>query len=285
MFRFARLGAACSALGVVAACAVGVDPDAPPEGADGGGTMMGGDGSSGGCKVMCGGMCSDPKTDNANCGKCGNACPVGASCVQGSCQCMAGTLCMGACVDLQTDVKNCGRCGAACGGDDAGSLQGGGMWTCKAGTCDITCAAPKTACVPNGCFDLQKDNTNCGTCGNDCGGNLCLSGNCCQTGEVNCNNTCTNTQTDANNCGMCGNKCMTGSCTMGKCCSKPPTGNCSHALCTQGSALKNNCDGAGCVSKVCAQDSFCCDTLFGSWDSLCVQEVDQYCGPQYKCSC
>jgi hypothetical protein len=36
---------------------------------------------------------------------------------------------------------------------------------------------------------------------------------------------------------------------------------------------------------VCAQDSYCCDWLFGAWDSACVQEVDQYCGPQYKCSC
>lgn len=281
--HFVRLGAV-AIVGIVAACAVSVDPGEilPPD--KDGGTLPGND-SGNACKTMCGGTCTDLKTDSMNCGTCGKACAMGASCVQGTCQCMTGmTMCNGACVDTKTDLMNCGKCGTTCAASDAGALKGGGMWTCNNGTCDITCSPPKKACVPNGCFDLQADNTNCGSCGNDCGGNLCLQGTCCNQGEVACNMMCTNTQTDTNNCGMCGNKCNTGTCTAGKCCSKPPTGNCAHALCTSGTKLANNCDGTGCVQKVCASDSYCCNT---SWDSLCVSEVDTYCGPayNYKCSC
>jgi hypothetical protein len=262
---------------LLVACAVPVEPGEIPPAASDGGT-----GDGGGCTTMCNGACANLKTDNANCGRCGNACPDGASCVQGSCQCASGTLCNGACVDTKTDVMNCGKCGTACGGGDAGAPKGGGTWICSNGVCDIQCSAPKSACVPTGCFDLQSDNTNCGTCGNDCGGNLCIAGNCCGAGEINCNMACTNTQTDPNNCGKCGNKCASNTCTMGQCCSKPPTGNCAHNPCTSGVKLATSCDNGACVSKVCAMDPYCCNS---SWDSLCVSEVDQYCGPLYKCSC
>src|SRR5512141_3007517 len=36
-------------------------------------------------KVSCGGQCVDTKTDNANCGGCGLACPTGESCCGASC--------------------------------------------------------------------------------------------------------------------------------------------------------------------------------------------------------
>jgi hypothetical protein len=189
---------------------------------DGGNTVeSGADGY--GCANMCSGMCTNLKLDPQNCGSCGKACPTGANCVQGTCQCGAvdgGTtsMCGGQCVDTKSDVNNCGACNKACGsGGDGGGLQGGGTWACTNGMCTIQCVMPKTACPPTGCFDLQKDNTNCGMCGNDCMGNLCVGGMCCQMGEVDCNGMCTNTQTDLNNCGMCGNKCMMGSCNGGKC--------------------------------------------------------------------
>jgi hypothetical protein len=277
-----RLAVLCVSVVAMACAVAATGDDFGGDGTDGGGGG-GGDGAS--CTSKCNNMCTDLKTDNANCGVCGKACPSAAMCTAGQCKCPAtdggsAVICGDQCVDTKTDPNNCGQCGLKCGAE-GGALTGGGTWTCTNGACNISCGMPKMPCVPFGCFDLQVDNTNCGSCGNDCGGNLCLAGNCCNTGEINCMNACTNTQTDPNNCGMCGTKCAT-TCTMGKCCSAPPKGNCAHLPCAQGAKLSNNCDGVGCVAKVCAADSYCCSIL---WDGACVSEVDTYCAPTYKCSC
>jgi hypothetical protein len=171
------------------------------------------------CATKCDGGCSDLKTDNANCGKCGNACPPTAMCVQGSCQCAAGDRCGNMCVDFKTDNTNCGKCGTICG-LDAGAVMGGGTWGCLNGNCSIICPAPKVEC--NGaCVDVKTDNDNCGMCGTTCVSmtEQCTDGLCCAMGSKVCNAMCTNTMSDANNCGMCGNKCPNNmpSCSMGTC--------------------------------------------------------------------
>ena len=73
------------------------------------------------CPFSCDGQCSDPQTDQANCGACGNACPADQSCVSGACRlsCEAGlTDCVvggtQSCVDTATDESNCGACGVKC---------------------------------------------------------------------------------------------------------------------------------------------------------------------------
>jgi len=53
----------------------------------------------------------------------------------------------------------------------------------------------------------------------------------------------------------------------------PDAGTCSHSDCTTGTKLVATCD--PCVTKICAADSFCCNT---SWDSVCVGEVKSICG-------
>ncbi len=55
-------------------------------------------------------------------------------------------------------------------------------------------------------------------------------------------------------------------------CSSPA--NC-HDICTQGDVLAESCD--PCVTDVCAQDAYCCQT---KWDATCVNEVAQYCAPK-----
>lgn len=160
------------------------------------------------CTSMCSGMCADLKTDNANCGKCGNACAMGATCVQGSCQCGAAqTKCGATCVDLKTDLANCGKCGTVCGGGDAGMIMGGGTWGCVSGACTIMCPAPKSEC--NGaCVDTKTDFDNCGMCNTACMmGETCTGGICCVMGQTNCGGMCTDTQFDAKNCSMCGKTC------------------------------------------------------------------------------
>jgi hypothetical protein len=50
----------------------------------------------------CGGRCVNTRTNEANCGGCGVACPAGLSC------------CRGICTNRATDPANCGRCGTVC---------------------------------------------------------------------------------------------------------------------------------------------------------------------------
>lgn len=48
-----------------------------------------------------------------------------------------------------------------------------------------------------------------------------------------------------------------------------------HDECTIGEAMEESC--SACVADVCANDPYCCDLAQGSWDSYCVDEVDDYC--------
>jgi len=51
------------------------------------------------------------------------------------------------------------------------------------------------------------------------------------------------------------------------------TTSCAHDLCSTGDDLLSSCD--PCVTKICAQDPFCCGS---GWDNLCVEEVGTICG-------
>src|SRR5687768_10381288 len=64
------------------------------------------------CRVgRFGWYCADVGTDEANCGRCGHACPEGSTCAEGVCCPRGTTNCRGICVDLKTDERHCGRCG------------------------------------------------------------------------------------------------------------------------------------------------------------------------------
>ncbi len=173
------------------------------------------------CSGTCGGKCVDLKTDNVNCGKCGNACPATATCVAGSCQCAQGqNRCGNACVDTKTDLNNCGKCGQVCGTGDGGAIMGGGTWVCAAGACSVQCPMMKSVCT-NTCVDTMTDINNCGMCNTACDPALeaCAMGKCCPQGQVNCAGACVDTQSDPKNCGVCGMACsgMTPGCSKGMC--------------------------------------------------------------------
>ena len=139
--------------------------------------------------------------------------------------------------------KTCGDdgCGGSCGSCAAGQ-------TCSAGTCMSggggggQCAHP--ICSTGG--------TLVGTC-DTCAAQICGQDSyCCNTawdsvcvGEVG---------------SICGQSCGT-------------TTTCTHPICTSGGKLKSTCD--ACAAQICAQDSYCCNTL---WDSQCVSEVSSICG-------
>jgi hypothetical protein len=66
----------------------------------------------------CGGVCTNTLGDSANCGACGNSCPLGGYCQGGVCVglvCLDGlTDCYGSCVDLSSDWSHCGGCELGC---------------------------------------------------------------------------------------------------------------------------------------------------------------------------
>ncbi|MEZ4410553.1 MAG: hypothetical protein R3A52_29340 [Polyangiales bacterium] len=106
-----------------------------------GGSGDGGSGDGGGrvdtgCtppEVLCGAACVDPASDNANCGRCGNACAAGEVCAGGMCNAFCGPpllLCDGACIDPMTDPANCGGCGVVC---STGICNGGRCRDARAG--------------------------------------------------------------------------------------------------------------------------------------------------------
>ena len=91
--------------------------------------------------TWCNGHCVELSLDIGNCGACGNSCPSGQSCVNGTCGCKAGkTLCNGVCSDLNTNTDNCGSCGVAC---TAGQYCQYGECLCSSGTtnCNGTCTS------------------------------------------------------------------------------------------------------------------------------------------------
>jgi hypothetical protein len=224
-----KLRAFALGLLTLTACATGTVAPIPFDPDTDAGTSDGGS-----CSAMCGGKCVDTKTDDENCGKCGNKCSTGASCVQGTCQCKSSsTMCGAECVDTKTDVANCGACGTRCGGGDAGVPMGGGTWGCVNGSCAVVCPMGKTECS-GACVDTKTDNGNCGTCGKTCAvSETCTDGLCCTTGQKVCGGKCTSTQTDPQNCGTCGNVCPanTPSC-IGGTCVNAPCSQVAQAYCT-----------------------------------------------------
>jgi hypothetical protein len=132
----------------------------------------------------CNGNCVNLQWSNNNCGTCGNACnPTSQQCNNGVCTnldypCTAGkVVCNGACMDLLTTKANCGTCGNKCLDNQE----------CKFGVCtaidNFSCPNMdpmnrQVLCNSN-CVSVDRDNANCGGCGNVCNtGYQCVMGAC-----------------------------------------------------------------------------------------------------------
>jgi hypothetical protein len=184
--------------------------------------------------TVCGATCVSTKSDNLNCGACGNACAAGTVCSNGSCQvtCAAGLMdCGGGCIDPSTDRAHCGVIAGCVGGDVCvdGEL-------CSAGACVLTCSAAQTACPatsPTYCADTASDANNCAGCGQICpAGQRCTGSACsCPAATPDACTTaggldfCTSKLTDPLNCGACGTVCAAGTaCSAGQCVTSCPAG-------------------------------------------------------------
>ncbi len=135
-------------------------------------------------------------------------------------------LCSDGCCSASESVCTCAAdCGAHCG--DGMCNCGETVTSCvgDCGECGFeTCGAGETCCFGAYCANLDTDESNCGTCGNDCAtlvfpkGDGCAGGACrCGAGpgcagrldDACCDGSagCTDTDTDLDHCGTCGWDC------------------------------------------------------------------------------
>jgi hypothetical protein len=142
--------------------------------------------------TVCGGVCTDTKTDPLNCGGCGKVVCHNEACRDGKPVCApglspcggAGSSCLG-CKNLRTDPLNCGACGTAC--STAVTLcmpsAGGGGSSCQVAATGCPTGTGLTRCPASGspasCVNTSRDITNCGGCGVNCApGEYCADGAC-----------------------------------------------------------------------------------------------------------
>jgi len=216
-------------------------------------------------ELACDGRCVNAQTDGANCGACGNACPMGEMCMAGACRpvCPAGqSMCGTGCVDLQTSFGNCGACGVTC---PLGQ-------SCAAGRCQ--CPSGQMVCGA-GCVDTSSDARHCGVCDNACPrGQMCSTGRCqttCSAGQTLCNaatgpGECVDAQTSVSNCGRCGNACATGqTCAAGVC------------ACPSGQAV---CGGACVDTQRDARNCGACGTACSATESCSLGRCVSLCPPE-----
>jgi FtsP/CotA-like multicopper oxidase with cupredoxin domain len=92
-----------------------------------------------GSASVCGGTCTDLRTDNANCGACGTVCDAGQLCSAGTCalSCQAALVeCASTCVDPLSSPDHCGATlGCGVGGVGLAGAVCGGFTSCFRGYC------------------------------------------------------------------------------------------------------------------------------------------------------
>jgi hypothetical protein len=181
---------------------------APDEACVNGG-CVGGDGSDCGGRCNCGGRCdsglnaevcckgecTNPNFRERNCGGCGIVCTGETP-----------DCCLGKCTDFASDPDSCGVCGLNC---DRKQVCNAGKCRdeCPQGLrqCGRTCGHPRTQVCCKGKVidkaDLQFNDENCGSCGNDCAKLTSASKPAC------CSGRCVDLASNVDNCGACGNKC------------------------------------------------------------------------------
>jgi hypothetical protein len=237
----------------------------------------------------CVNSCADLDTSPNNCGSCGNRCGeiarAQATCEAGACGmvCNSGShYCADRCV-ADTSPDSCGTLCKPC------DVPLNSIPSCDGIECSFECKEGYLLC-DNEC--VPNDESNCGTCGNNCsalpnvsGKVSCIKGGCsvadsaCTPGFAHCStkpeDKCETDISKPDNCGSCGNKCPTSApdCTLkpGSTTAKPIyecTKGCTTAapdLCGTSCVNKNdNPMHCGVCNKTCAKPA-------GSGQAVCAK--------------
>lgn len=240
--------------------------------------------ASGRAGVCCEGSCVDPHSAD-NCGRCGAACPPGATCnssggcvnaTGGSAYCLKSSDCSGG------RICQAGRCVKS---------------TCAPGASGAACAFGATrrgdlgTCCNGECVDLGQDKDSCGQCGKVCPTGLCVGGQCMPSAGASCP------------FGGCSNgfSCVEGNCVPTACAIGPMSGFCPgpsgdlgaccdqffSATCKSIKSDNDNCGGCGvrcpsgqtCQNGVCSGASgLCQDGHEGGFCDLGTSEAKLCCG-------
>ncbi|HET6340309.1 MAG TPA: hypothetical protein VFG30_44175 [Polyangiales bacterium] len=217
--------------------------------------------------------CETDVTQPANCGTCGNVCPVDApmcssgTCVSG-CPANAPTLCGQSCAEINSDAKHCGTCDNTCAATVAHADV-----LCQSGSCGFACTAGFTQCGDK-CVDTTSDAANCGSCNQLCaGGTTCAGGRCvCPAGTHDCGGTCAKDDSTA----QCGPSCTQCRTTIARAVDVCRSGQCSY-MCGSGTtdcqgvckSTGSDVDNCGRCGNVCTGGKMC---LIG----LCACPVGQH---------
>jgi collagen triple helix repeat protein/stigma-specific protein Stig1 len=100
--------------------------------------------------TACNGVCEILTANAYNCGTCGNACPSGQACNNGSCGSVCGTgfiVCGNSCANVSTDPNNCGTCGNACPSGQS----------CVSGACTTSCTGGSQPLCGGSCQTIHSN--------------------------------------------------------------------------------------------------------------------------------